>query len=166
MSICENNCTIKEYDNETKKVNCECGIKSKELVISDIINQTDILSHNFTSKSESFNMVTMKCYYTLFTKEGLYKNIGSYILIFTILLLLISSILFYKCGYLLLEDDIKEIINLKEINIKESNIKEINIKETSIINDKKIIKLTKTKKKKIKKRKKLTQKFNDDNKKK
>ena len=170
MYICENNCTIKEYNNETKKVNCECEIKYKELVISDIINQTDILSHNFTSKSKSFNMITMKCYYTLFTKEGLYKNIVSYILIFTILLLLISSILFYKCGYYLLEDVIQEIINLKETNIKGNNIKKINIKETNIINDKKIIKLKKPKKKKNKKKnnkkkKKIIQKFNDDNKK-
>ena len=163
MSICENNCTIKEYNNETKKVNCECEIKSKELVISDIINQTDILSHNFTSKNESFNMVTMKCYYTLFTKEGLYKNIVSYILIITILILLISSILFYKCGYHLLEDDIQEIINLKEINNKKRKNKESIIEKTNIINDKKIIVFKKTKKKKIKKKIKIS---NDDKKKK
>ena len=166
MSICENNCTIKEYNNETKKVNCECEIKSKELVISDIINQTDILSHNFTSKNESFNMVTMKCYYTLFTKEGLYKNIVSYILIITILILLISSILFYKCGYHLLEDDIQEIINLKEINNKKRKNKESIIEKTNIINDKKIIVFKKTKKKKIKKKIKIIQKSNDDKKKK
>ena len=134
MSICENNCTFKEYDNETKKSNCECKIKSKQLVISELIDQADILSYNFTSKSESFNMVTMKCYYTLFTKEGLSKNMGSYIMIFTIILILISSILFYKCGYNLLVNDIKEIIELKEVNMKENNINEINIKETNIIN--------------------------------
>ena len=162
MSICENNCVLKEYDNETRKSNCECNIKSKQLVISELINQTDILSYNFISKSGSFNMITMKCYYTLFTKEGLYKNIGSYILIFTILLIIISSILFYKCGYHLLEDDIKEIIELKENNIKDNIINEINIKETNIINYQKTNKSNKSKKKKYKsKKKKNIENFKD-----
>ena len=162
MSLCENNCIFKKYDNETKKSNCECEIKSKQLVISELINQTDILSYNFTSKSESFNIITMKCYYTLFTKEGLYKNIGSYILIFTILLTIISSILFYKCGYQLLEDDIQEIIKLKEVNNKDNIINEINIKETNIINYQKtnLSKKSKKKKNKSKRKKKYNQYFN------
>ena len=60
----------------------------------------------------------MKCYYTLFTKNGLLGNIGSYILLFTILLFMISSILFYKCGYNLLEDEIRDIIDTKEEKFK------------------------------------------------
>ena len=70
----------------------------------------------------------MKCYYTLFTKKGLENNIGSYLLLFTIFLFLCSGILYYKCGYNLMEDDIKEIIRTKEQKEKYKN--EINIKET------------------------------------
>ena len=58
----------------------------------------------------------MKCIYTLFTKKGLKNNIGSYILISSIVYFCISSILFYKVGFTLLENDIKEIINEKEKN--------------------------------------------------
>ena len=160
MSICENNCSFKEYDNETKKVNCECKIKSKELVISELMNQTDILSYNFTDNGQSYNILTMKCYYTLFTKEGLYKNIGSYILLFTIILLLISSIIFCNCGYHFLEHEIKEIIEFKEENIKENNNQKIDIKETMIINDKKITKSKQPKNGKKKKRR-ISSKVNE-----
>ena len=51
----------------------------------------------------------MKCAYILFTKDGILYNIANYILKLFILLFLISSIVFYKGGYPLLEDDIKEI---------------------------------------------------------
>ena len=71
MSLCENNCTFTGYDKETKKSMCECRIRTKKLVISELINNTDILSYNFTNKDQSSNMLTMKCYYTLFSKTGL-----------------------------------------------------------------------------------------------
>ena len=115
-----------EYESDSKSANCECGIKNKEFVISELINQTDILSHNFTSKEKSSNMITMKCYYTLFTKDGLSKNIGSYILLIIILSFIVLGILFYKCGHPLLEEMIKEIIKKKEK--KEEKEKEKNKK--------------------------------------
>ena len=143
MSICENNCTFNEYDKEAKKATCECGIKTKQLVISELINNTNTLSYNFTNVDQSSNIVTMKCYYTLFTKNGLIKNIGSYILLFTILFILISGILFNKCGYHSLEDDIEDVMNLIE---KEKINKDINRNETIDIKAK-----AKSKNKKVKK---------------
>ena len=149
MSLCELNCSFIGYDNKTKKAKCECGIKSKQLVISELINSTDILSYNFETKDESSNMIIMKCYYTLFTKNGFIKNIGSYILLFTILLFVISirlKIVVYI---------IKEVIDLKNENniIQEMNIKEtmdVGIKEKNTIKKKNSKK--KKKKKKIKKK--------------
>ena len=171
MSICENNCTFNGYDKETKKALCECGIKTKQIVVSELINKTDLLSYNFTNVDQSSNMFAMKCYYTLFSKTGLLKNIGSYILLFTILLFLISIILFYKCGYNFLEDDIQEIMDSKEEEIKNKNIN-INIYEIIDINangnnnnskNKKIKKkVKKTKKKKIKKFNHIKQKYNSN----
>ena len=127
MSACENDCILKEYEKDTKKVICECKIKYNDISISEITNNTnDLLSYNFNTKSESSNLVTMKCVYTLFTKDGIITNIANYILIFFILFFIISGILFYKCGYNNLEDDIKEILELKE----EENRKEMNRLET------------------------------------
>ena len=120
LSICENNCTFKNYDTDNKKSICECEIQSKDLKISEIANKSDILNYNFIKKTHSSNFVSMKCYYTLFTKDGIYKNICSYILLFIILFFIISGILFYKCGYYSLENIIKEIISNRRN--KEKNI--------------------------------------------
>ena len=57
----------------------------------------------------------MKYYKTLFSKDGLIRNIGSYILLFIIFIFIISGILFYKCGYNLLEDQMKEIYVAKKV---------------------------------------------------
>ena len=114
LSLCENNCTYNGYDNITKKSKCECQYKSKDIIISEIMNETNDFSYGFANKEESSNMISMKCVHTLFTKKGLIKNIGSYILLFTILLFIISGILFYKSGYILLEDDIKEAIEKRK----------------------------------------------------
>ena len=127
MSLCEYECTYNGYETDTKNAKCECGVKTKDFVISELINQTDILSHNFTSIEESSNMVTMKCYYTLFTKDGLANNIGSYILLIFTFLFIVLGLLFYKCGYPLLESMIKEMVKNNEKNEKESNL---NRKET------------------------------------
>ena len=154
MSLCENNCTFNGYDGETKKSICECAMKTKQLVISELVNNTDILSYNFTNTDKSSNMITMKCYYTLFTKNGLLKNIGSYILLFTILLIIISGILFHKCGYHSLEDDIKDIMDSKEEENKNKDIKRN--ETTDISNSNKTNKTKKVKKKrKIIKKKKI-----------
>ena len=142
MSICENNCLFIEYDSKNKKSICNCKIKPKQSSVSNLAENTDILSYNFEKKNQSAN--AMKCYKTLFSQEGLIKNIGSYILIFTTFLFAISGILFYKCGYQLLEDDINLIKQLKE---KENSSKNINIKNTEPIKYKNKTKIKKLKKK-------------------
>ena len=120
LSLCQNNCTFTGYDPDTKKALCDCEVKTKINLISEIIEDKNILSSNFTSNDgSSSNVVTMKCVYTLFTKDGLKTNIGSYILIFVIVLFCVASILFYKVGYVMLENDIKAIIFEKE---KENDI--------------------------------------------
>ena len=115
FSICENNCTLIGYDKITKKASCECESKSKISLISDIIEDKNILSNYFNDEANyASSIVTMKCVYTLFSKEGLLTNIGNYILLISIIIFGISSILYYKCGYHIIETEIKEIIELKK----------------------------------------------------
>ena len=137
MAVCENNCSFTNYDTNTKQVECECEVKNKEVNIFEL-NDTDILYYNFTNKNLSSNMKSMKCVYTLFTKDGLEKNIASYIIIFFIAVWLISGSLFYKWGFNTLEQDIYKIIEYKyDNNEKNKDKKIINIKETININVKK-----------------------------
>ena len=114
MLLCENGCTYIGYVNKTAK--CECEVKFQQIIISELVDNKNVLTYNFTNKND---MITMKCYYTLFTKDGLVKNIGSYLLSFIILIIISSGILFYKCGYFFIEEKIKEIESKK--NEKEKN---------------------------------------------
>ena len=128
LSLCQNNCTFTGYDTDTKKALCDCEVKTKIILITEIMNDNNKLSNNFTeTESSSSNIITMKCVYTLFTKEGLKSNIGSYILLFVIVLFTTSSILFYKVGYVLLENCINNIILEKSKNSGRINKNDINI---------------------------------------
>ena len=137
MSLCENICTYTGYDQNTKKALCECGIKYQEFILSEINKQTDLLSNNLTTDdSSNSNLGTMKCYETLFSKDGLLTNIGSYILLFIIIVHIISIILFYKFGYFILENKIKDIISkLKKRpkSIKSPKVKDKKKKKKNII---------------------------------
>ena len=69
-------------------------------MISETIEDKNILSKDFNNTDGSnSNIDIIKCYNTLFSKEGLLTNIGNYILLFSIILCIITSIIFYKCGY-------------------------------------------------------------------
>jgi hypothetical protein len=114
MSLCENLCEYTGYDSENKKALCECGIRYKELYLSELDNDPNLLANDFVMNNETSNIGSLKCYQTLFSKEGLLKNIGSYILLFIIIFHLSSIIFFYKCGKAILENTIQEIIENKE----------------------------------------------------
>ena len=155
MSVCEKNCSYNGYNN--RNVECECGVKYELLLISDLENKNDLFSYEFNDKND---MITIKCYKTLFTKDGLKSNIGSYILLFIILLFLVSIILFYKCGYIMLEEKIDKIYKLK-IN---ENYNNNSIKETEYIKSKHTKIIHKNKKKfKSKKLKKASSKHLNKN---
>ena len=128
MFLCEQNCTYNGYNNKT--ASCECRVKLQQIVISEIVDENNVATYNFTNKND---MTTMKCYQTLFSKNGLIKNIGNYIMLFIVLLIMTSSILFYKCGYYLLEEKINEIINRKEkVNNKISKCETIDMQQNQI----------------------------------
>ena len=138
LSLCENKCSYNGYNENTKKVSCECEAKSKEFVISELISDKNLLSNNFViDNSTNTNLITMKCIYTLFTKEGMIDNIASYILASILLLFIILAILFYKIGFYFLENDIQEIISLKQKNGINNGLQ----------HNKKLIKIKKKKKK-------------------
>ena len=156
MSLCENICTYIGYDQNTKKALCECGIKYQEFILSEIEKQTDLLSNNLTMEDNSnLNLDIMKCYETLFSKDGILTNIGSYILLFIIIVHMISIIVFYKCGYYILENKIKDIISKRKKRPKLTTARKIKKNE--------IYELKKTKVKNKNKKKKKKSKFKNSN---
>jgi hypothetical protein len=122
MSLCEKNCNYKGYNNETKKVSCECNIKVKFPLLSEIEINKEQLLNNFTDVQNIINLNIMKCYYILFNRIGLIKNIASYIMIIIIFVVIILTILFRAKGYYLLKAQINKILN-KKMNKEEKQIK-------------------------------------------
>ena len=135
LSLCEINCSYIEYNKDTKQSSCDCYIKNKMDLISEIISNPNKLSNNINenqSDSGPLNIKTMKCTKELFSKDGLKSNISSYILLIIIFIFLLSIILFIKCGYHLLEEEIKSIIILIEKSEKnQPNIIKNNINNNS-----------------------------------
>ena len=132
MSLCEKNCKYSGYNKNTKKVLCECFIKIKFPVISEIVINKDRLINNFIDIKRTMNIIVMKCYKNLFSKEGLIKNIGNYIIGIIIIFTIILCILFNMKGYNELKNKINEIIKNK---IENENIKSI---ENNIEKEKKM----------------------------
>ena len=154
LSLCENNCTFLGYDKETKKVKCDCKIKTKEYALPDIMNEENILSsYDFKNNGSSLNVFTMKCVYTLFSKEGLSKNIGNYIMLVIVIAFIILLILFYKVGHPLIFEEIERIMKSKKGKSHKSGDDNNNViifTKTDKINKKhkKIIKVNKKRKSK------------------
>jgi hypothetical protein len=126
LSLCQKNCEFNGYNKDNKYSICLCEIKIKMELISDIKDDSNKLSdYPYINKnSQSSNIITIKCINSLFTINGLKYNISNYIFMIFVFYYLLSIILFIKCGYYLLENDINEIINLKKkINKKNHNSK-------------------------------------------
>ena len=121
MSLCENNCTFNKYNNETKKAECNCSIKTElsSTIWEEITNNKKDLLNNFFDIQKTANIDIIKCYRNLFVKEGIINNIGFYILSIIILFNLIGLILFWTKGIQILIKEIWEIFHTKNENKNE-----------------------------------------------
>ena len=134
LSLCQNECNYTGYNTDNKQSSCDCNVKNKMDIISDIIDNPNKLSNNFLdeesergSSLSSSNIISIKCTKALFSKEGLKNNISSYILLIFLTHFLLSIILFIKCGYPLLNNNIQKILREKEkINKKNKNLNQKN----------------------------------------
>ena len=121
MSLCEVNCDYEGYNSEIKKAKCECQVKIKLPLISEIVINKDRLLNNFVDIRYSTNFKTMKCGNVIFTKEGLKNNIGNYSTLLIILIILSNTILFIFKGFKLLCDIIDIIIENKQNVVNDSS---------------------------------------------
>ena len=131
LSLCENKCNYIGYNQTNKQSTCNCTIKNKIDLISEVIDNPDKLSNNFNSSeslSSATNIIIMKCAKNLFTKEGIKYNISSYILIFIITFYIFSILIFIKCGFPLIKKDIEQIVKNKYNEEKNKKNKKIGAK--------------------------------------
>ena len=114
LSLCEKQCNYNGYNNFTKKAICECIIKIKFPLMSEIVINKEKLWNNFVNIKIIININIMKCYYTLLKKESFAKNIRNYFISIIIIMTLILCILFKISGFKELENKINIIKKNKE----------------------------------------------------
>ena len=94
MSLCKEDFKFISYGKESKKVSCECFIKFLIPIFEEIKINKDRLKKNFIEVNNIINIKILKCYKLIFSKEGIIKNIGSYILLSTILINIVLNFIF------------------------------------------------------------------------
>ena len=133
-SLCENDCTYKEYDYISKKVECECPIK-KEIEINETEINIESFFSFFTDVNNFSNLKVLKCLKLVFSKIGETNNIGSYIflsLLFSLIVLYIK----FRCNQInIIMEMFKKIIKIDNYNKlrKDSPIKKKQKKRSNVI---------------------------------
>ena len=96
LSLCVINCDYNGYKSEIKKVECDCEVKIKIPLMSEIIFNKYKLLNNIKDFENIINIKIMKCFNKLFSIEGLKYNIRSYILLSIININLILLFIVFK----------------------------------------------------------------------
>ena len=121
--VCQNDCLFTGYNNMTKKVNCSCDVKEKSKSFSEMnINKNQLLD-NFKNFKNIANVGILSCFKNLFSKSGIIKNMGFYI-VMTIIIFHIIAIFVFGCRK---KESLKKII--KDIILAIKNVKLLDKKE-------------------------------------
>ena len=121
MNACEENCKFEKYEIDRNRALCSCNVKTYFKLFSEVEKNKELLLIGFKSIKNTINLNIIKCYYILFNIEGIAKNIGSYIILSTILFYLISIIIFYTREYFIIKNKISEIVySITNLNINDN----------------------------------------------
>ena len=113
-NVCQDECDFDDYNYTSQKSKCSCKFKESSFSFDDIkINKTKLLENIKNIKSIT-NLNILVCHERLFSKPGLSKNVGFYILIIIIISCIIYMFLFYMKQFDLLKNKIKDIVNAKK----------------------------------------------------
>jgi len=145
MSLCETKCEYDGYELDSKKAKCECEVKIKIPLMSEITINKNVLMNKLDIKN-SLNVKILICYKLLFSKSGIKDNIGNYSLLSIEFIISICLILFLIKDYHKIIDIISKIVLYNKNKIISYN--------------KNSYKNTNSKKKKEKKKKKKKKKIN------
>ena len=133
IAVCQDDCEFADYNITLNKAKCSCQAKEFSSSFADMkINKNKLLD-NFKNIKNIVNFKILKCFEVLFSRNGISKNIGFFLLIFIIIFHIISIFIFYLKQFDLLINKIKEIIfsiiilkSIKDDKEEENNNKEIN----------------------------------------
>jgi hypothetical protein len=109
VRIGEENCEIKSYDYDNRRVKCSCEVKIKIPYFDDIHFDKKELLKRFIDINNIGNLKIIKCIKDIFSKDFITNNYGFYIFALIFVLFFICLISFYFKFYHKLLRQIKEI---------------------------------------------------------
>jgi len=108
--VCQDGCDFIDYNYTSKKVICSCNVKESSISSEFMnINITELYK-KFKDFENIANIKILSCYKVLFSKKGIKKNIGFFIIIPFKIMHFICLILFYNKDKKILERKINDII--------------------------------------------------------
>ena len=121
MFLCEENCTLIEYNYNTSKAKCSCDIKIEKAPLNNIkFNKKDFFK-SFTNIKNIMNLAILKCYKSVLKLNILIKNQGFFIISAILILYFITLFIFTFKSFIKLKYDINNMIKAlknEEINNK------------------------------------------------
>ena len=133
-TLCQEDYDFEGYDSYIKKAKCLCSVKESSSNFFNMkINKTKLLEA-FKNFKDIPNIKILSCYKVLFSKFGIKKNIGFFLILILLLFHIILIFIFYYKYFEILKNNIKDIfLGFKKnkddkIEIKEENMNNRNIK--------------------------------------
>ena len=128
LSLCHSNCKYIDYSFDNNVVICQCDVQA------GIQSNSYISLYKFNNTKNFLNLNVLKCIKLVYTKEGLIKNIGNYILLPIIILFIISGIYFYSKEHKKIINQIDEMLDIKKTIDDSYSKKEVNFKGNIKVN--------------------------------
>ena len=149
LSVCENNCEYGGYNIEMKQVICECKLKKEINMKPGYKIDKKKFFGKFKDIKNMMNLYILKCYKIILNKEGFIYNIGSYILLGTILFYIFSIFIFITKAFNYFNIQLKDIMKNKQFCFKNNNNNYNNNGDIKIYRNKDDLNIRKAKTQKI-----------------
>ena len=119
VSVCESNCTFVEFNEDNKRVQCDCNFKYE--IEENIPNQS--IDDFFKKLNDEINYELVVCYRVFMNfNHRFYKNIGFWFWFFTFLSILIGNLLYFIYVKNIFINDVYSNFKTHKINRRKSKL--------------------------------------------
>ena len=135
-TVCQEDCDFTGYDYSIQKAKCSCKVKESSDSFADMNIDRNGFFADFSFNFKSIaNINLLVCYKVLFTIKGIFKNIGSVMIICITIFHFFCIVNFYQKQFIKIDKDINDIvfgINNWKLVINENKEKRRKAKELKI----------------------------------
>ena len=109
QTVCQDDCDFTDYDYDIQKAKCACKVKESSNTLALMKINTDEILNSFKNIKNVINIVILRCYNVLFSKKGVIKNFGFYIIIPILFLHFVFIFIFYTKFLIIINEKITKI---------------------------------------------------------